>query len=76
MANLIGLMWYDSNKKITLAHKIAAAAAQYYSKHGVKANLAKVNINTNIKGVVVDGIRIEKVENVMPNHIYVIREER
>ena len=71
----IGLVWFDNDKKKTLAEKIRAAAERYLTAHGVVANEAHIHAANYDPAAIVDGIKIVIDPLMLKNHIWVIKEK-
>lgn len=71
---MIGLLWYD-NSKDPLSQKVERAAAYYLKKYGKQTRLVYVNPSETIDQTI-ENIRIAFSNQVLPNHFYVIEEDK
>lgn len=69
---MIGMLWYDGDKKTPMRQKVIEAARFYYKKHGVIANRAEVNLS-QYEPIEIDGIEIVPTIGIIPNHVFIGR---
>lgn len=62
------LMWYDDDKKRTVAKKVAKGAAVFKERFGVAPTKVGVNVATPVGDVA--GIEIYAAEYIRPNFFY------
>ncbi len=69
-----GLLWYDDTTTRSLEDKVTRAAAQYEHKFGQPPTVCFINpamLNGNGKAAEANGVRIETLRTVLPNHFWV-----
>jgi len=69
----VGMLWYDDDKKRTLAEKVRRAADFYQRKYGQTPTLCLVNprMTPNGAGRGVGAIKLCAAHNVLPHHFWV-----
>ena len=66
-----GMLWYDPDARVDLAHKVARAAEHYYSKYGVRPNLCFVNPALLPEGGATAGsVQVRAARTVLRNHFW------
>jgi hypothetical protein len=74
-----GMLWYDDDPKRTLVDKVRRAALHYERKYGVPAQICYVHPSALAKGERnggAGGVRVETLDTVLINHLWVGREEQ
>lgn len=68
-----GLLWFDADKKRSLAEKIAQAAERYRTKFGRRPNLCYVNPAMLSGGEPTEcgGVRLVPAPNVLKHHFWI-----
>jgi hypothetical protein len=69
-----GMLWFDNDKKRTLAEKIKRAADYFNKKYGRVPNVCFVNKGV-IEAVEMPGIKVRPSGIILPNHFLVGMEE-
>ena len=67
---LIGMLWFDNDKKRTLVQKVERAAAYYENKHGEPADQCFVNPAHLEKRINVAGLTVRPSKTVLMNHFW------
>jgi hypothetical protein len=69
-----GMLWFDNDKKRTLAEKIGRAADYFNKKYGRVPNVCFVNKKV-VEAVDLPGITVRPSGIILPNHFLVGMEE-
>lgn len=69
-----GMLWLDNSNK-PLEEKIRTAAAYYEKKFGARPNLICVSRHQVKEGNRVGEIRVKPMAGIMPNYLWVGRED-
>ena len=75
----IGLLWFDDNKKRTLAEKVERAAAYYEQKYNATPTVCYVNsLDEDIEDVKFkeNSVELRTAPTVLPNHFWIGVEEQ
>jgi len=65
------MMWFDNEKGVPLADKLAKAAAFYTAKHGKTPNLCFVNPAMLAEPASIGGVDVRTSRGIMPNHFWI-----
>ena len=66
-----GMMWLDTDSKLSLDEKIRRAAEYYQQKYGQQPDTCLVNKVMLAAEKRVDMIEVHPARNVLPNHFWV-----
>ena len=68
-----GMLWFDNDKKTSLAAKVQGAAAYYQKKYGSRPTLCLVHPSMLADKPTVDNdaITIRPYRPVLPNHLWI-----
>jgi hypothetical protein len=69
------LVWYDNDRKRPLRAKIEAAAERYQERFGAAPELVLLNPMQAGEEAEIAGIPVRTTPLVLPNHLYIGREE-
>jgi hypothetical protein len=80
----VGLLWFDDDKKRTLAEKVERAASYYQQKYSVAPSVCYVHasalegaeINALAPAQRVNGVEVRTARTVLPNHFWIGVDEK